>query len=302
MATWHPAPTLTPRRLTKNGLGLSRNLGLALCVVLAAGCASAPPSASSAPSANAQDPWEPLNRKIFAFNEGLDQAVTKPVAQAYVKVTPYPVRLPISNFFNNLQDGWSTVNLALQLRPQPFLQSLFRFTFNTFWGFGGLINLADDMGLERNPQDFGKTLGRWGVGAGPYMVLPILGASTLRDTAGVPVDLHYSLLQHEVKHIPSRNSLYALQLVDKRASLLAAGQILDEAALDKYAFMRNAYLQKRHSEINTLRGVQDDEAEDDDAAFSAAGTQRALAPALQEVPRYGWERVPTQHLWNASSR
>ena len=217
-----------------------------LATLQLAGCASAP-------QRNPEDPLEPFNRSMFAFNEGLDKAIAKPVAQGYQNLTPYPVRLHVGNFFNNLQDGWTVVNNALQLRPMAFAESFFRFGFNTFWGMGGFVNVADSMGLPREQQDFGKTLGRWGVPSGPYVVLPVLGASTVRDSAGLVVDLDADLLHQGIDHIPSRNSLYALRLVDKRAKLLAAGNILEEAALDKYAFMRNAYLQKRRSDIDALR-------------------------------------------------
>ena len=217
-----------------------------LATLQLAGCASAPQH-------NPEDPLEPFNRSMFAFNEGLDKAIAKPVAQGYQNLTPYPVRLHVGNFFNNLQDGWTVVNNALQLRPMAFAESFFRFGFNTFLGMGGFVNVADSMGLPREQQDFGKTLGRWGVLSGPYVVLPVLGASTVRDSAGLVVDLDADLLHQGIDHIPSRNSLYALRLVDKRANLLAAGNILEEAALDKYAFMRNAYLQKRRSDIDALR-------------------------------------------------
>lgn len=217
-----------------------------LATLQLAGCASAP-------QRNPEDPLEPFNRSMFAFNEGLDKAIAKPVAQGYQNLTPYPVRLHVGNFFNNLQDGWTVVNNALQLRPMAFAESFFRFGFNTFLGMGGFVNVADSMGLAREQQDFGKTLGRWGVPSGPYVVLPVLGASTVRDSAGLVVDLDADLLHQGIDHIPSRNSLYALRLVDKRANLLAAGNILEEAALDKYAFMRNAYLQKRRSDIDALR-------------------------------------------------
>lgn len=221
-------------------------ISMALLLLGLAACASGP-------QRNPEDPLEPFNRSMFAFNEGLDKAVAKPAAQGYQTIAPYPVRMHISNFFNNLQDGWTVVNNALQLRPQAFAESFFRFSFNTFIGMGGFVNVADSMGLARDQQDFGKTLGRYGVPPGPYVVLPVLGASTVRDSAGLAVDVHYDLINHEVEHIPSRNSLYALELVDKRANLLAAGSILDGASLDKYAFMRNAYLQKRRSDIDTLR-------------------------------------------------
>ena len=205
-----------------------------LATLQLAGCASAP-------QRNPEDPLEPFNRSMFAFNEGLDKAIAKPVAQGYQNLTPYPVRLHVGNFFNNLQDGWTVVNNALQLRPMAFAESFFRFGFNTFLGMGGFVNVADSMGLAREQQDFGKTLGRWGVPSGPYVVLPVLGASTVRDSAGLVVDLDADLLHQEIG------------LVDKRANLLAAGNILEEAALDKYAFMRTAYLQKRRSDIDALR-------------------------------------------------
>ena len=229
-------------------------VALALIVLGLASCASGP-------QRNPEDPLEPLNRSMFALNEGLDKAVAKPIAQGYQTLTPYPVRLHIGNFFNNLQDGWTVVNNALQLRPAAFAESFFRFSFNTFLGMGGFVNVADSMGLAREPQDFGKTLGRWGVPPGPYVVLPVWGASTVRDSAGLLVDIEADLVQQKTDHIPSRNSLYALRLVDKRANLLAAGNILEEAALDKYAFMRNAYLQKRRSDIDNLqrrKAVDDD--------------------------------------------
>lgn len=199
------------------------------------------------------DPLEPLNRKVYAFNDGLDTYIARPLANAYSHITPAPIRQYGSNFFNNLEDVWSTVNHALQLRPKHFFESAFRVSMNTFLGFGGFINIADDMGLERDTQDLGKTLGRWGASSGPYLVLPVFGASSLRDGLGKIGDAHYSLIS-QTDHVPSRNSLYALDLLDTRTSLLEAGNLLEEAALDKYAFTRNAYLQKRAYEIAQIRG------------------------------------------------
>ncbi len=224
-----------------------------LASLLGAGCASTP-------GRDAVDPWEPFNRKMYSFNESLDKNIAKPVAIAYEKVTPQPVRLHVGNFFNNVEDGWSVVNHALQFKGEAFLESLFRFSFNTFFGMGGLVNVAGEMGFERNKQDFGKTLGRWGVPPGPYLVLPVMGPSTLRDTAVLPLENNYDLVRN-IDHIRTRNSLGVLRLVDKRANLLVATSLLDKAALDKYTFMRNAYMQKRSSEIDTLRGkaAADDE-------------------------------------------
>ena len=256
-------------------------ISMALLLLGLAACASGP-------QRNPEDPLEPFNRSMFAFNEGLDKAVAKPAAQGYQTIAPYPVRMHISNFFNNLQDGWTVVNNALQLRPQAFAESFFRFSFNTFIGMGGFVNVADSMGLARDQQDFGKTLGRYGVPPGPYVVLPVLGASTVRDSAGLVVDLEADLLRHEVQHIPSRNSLYALRLIDKRANLLAAGNILEEAAVDKYAFMRNAYLQKRRSDIDTLRHKK---AADDDYFDSLPYDAAPDAPS--DAPPDAPETAPT---------
>ena len=253
-------------------------ISMALLLLGLAACASGP-------QRNPEDPLEPFNRSMFAFNEGLDKAVAKPAAQGYQTIAPYPVRMHISNFFNNLQDGWTVVNNALQLRPEAFLQSAFRFGFNTLWGMGGFVNIADDMGFTRDPQDFGKTLGRWGVSPGPYIVLPVLGPSTLRDSAGLAVDVHYDLINHEVEHIPSRNSPYTLELVDKRANLLAAGSILDGASLDKYAFSRNAYMQKRRSDIDALRMKKEADADyydaQDDWKADASTAEPAASPEAQ---------------------
>lgn len=254
---------------------------------------------ASGPQRNTEDPLEPFNRSMFAFNEGLDKAVAKPIAQGYQVVTPYPVRLHVSNFFNNLQDGWTVVNNALQLRPMAFAESFFRFSFNTVFGMGGFVNVADSMGLARDPQDFGKTMGRWGVPAGPYVVLPVLGASTVRDSAGLVVDLEADLVKQGSNHIPSRNSMYALRLVDKRANFLAAGNVLEEAALDKYAFMRNAYLQKRQSEIDALRNTPSayDNSADDDGYSSSQLPASSASSASADTIASDTTAAPGSHAW-----
>ncbi len=206
-----------------------------LALALLQGCATGP---------NPRDPFEPFNRSVSRFNEGLDEAIVKPVAQAYQDVLPSPVRTGVSNFFNNLSDVWSMVNNLLQGRPQAAGDSLMRFSINTTMGLGGVLDWASDMGIERHREDFGKTLGRWGVDTGPYLVLPILGPSTVRDTAALTVDTRGDLVNH-VHDVSARNSLYVLRAVDLRASLLRAGEVLDQAALDKYSFTRDAYLQRR---------------------------------------------------------
>lgn len=239
-----PAPSLLA--------GWQRVLALGLVLVLLglAGCASGP-------HANPKDPIEPFNRGVQRFNDGVDEAVLKPVATVYRDVTPDLVRTGVSNFFANLQDLWSSVNAALQLRPQEAVENFMRFSFNTFLGLGGVLDIASEMQIERTTLDFGQTLGRWGVPPGPYLVLPFMGPSTVRDTVGVVLVSSGDLIGG-VEHIPSRNSLYALRIVEARANLLRAGFMLDQAALDKYSFTRDAYLQRRESQIRALTGREDE--------------------------------------------
>lgn len=210
---------------------------LALGAGTLAGCATGP-------TADPRDPLEPFNRSMISFNETVDKAVLKPVATAYTEVLPSPVRTGVNNFFANLGDAWSFVNNVLQLRAEPALNSLVRFNVNTFFGLGGVLDIATDMRIERSKQDFGLTLARWGMPSGPYLVLPLLGPSTVRDTAALPADW-YGDLARQVDPVSDRNMLYALRIVDTRASLLNAGNVLEGAALDKYSFTRDAYLQMR---------------------------------------------------------
>ena len=209
------------------------------CVVLA-GCAAVPEGQARHP----QDPWEGYNRSMMAFNDTVDDAVFKPVATAYKTVTPQPMRTGVTNFFSNVGDLWSMVNYVLQGRGEQAYNHMVRFTTNTVFGLGGVLDVASEMRIDRYKQDFGLTLGRWGVPTGPYFVLPILGPSTVRDTLALPVDLRGNLLR-EVTPVSARNSLYALRIVDTRANLLRAESVLDDAALDKYSFTRDVYMQLR---------------------------------------------------------
>lgn len=218
--------------------------GLAALVVMAAGCATRPAGIS----ANPADPFEPFNRSVSNFNEAVDNAVVKPVAQVYVKVLPSLVRTGVSNFFGNLGEVWNFANSVMQLKAQRSAETFMRFNVNTFFGLGGLLDIATEAGIDRHSEDFGQTLGRWGVPPGPYVVLPILGPSTVRDTAAFPVDRFGDAFRY-VPNIEARNSLTALRLVDLRSSYLRAGQLLDDAALDKYSFTRDAWLQKRRSDV-----------------------------------------------------
>jgi phospholipid-binding lipoprotein MlaA len=195
------------------------------------------------------DPLEPMNRKVFAFNEGVDKVVLKPVAKAYQAVVPSPIRTGVSNFFSNIKDPWSAVNLMLQGRVKEGFSDVGRFATNTVVGVLGFVDVATGWGMPRHGKDFGQTLGVWGVDTGAYLVLPLLGPSDLRDTAALPLDAlgHGQTLIHDV---PVRNSLTVLQALDKRAGLLQAGDLLDDIALDKYLFMRDAFLQRRRSLVH----------------------------------------------------
>jgi len=215
-------------------------LGVALSGLLAlGGCASGP-------NAKPQDPLEPLNRGIYRFNDSVDRTVLKPVATAYRDYTPSPLRTGVNNFFGNLRDVWSGFNALLQARPADAGENFARVGVNTLLGLGGVLDIASEMGLERTTLDFGLTLGHWGVPDGPYLVLPILGPSTLRDTVALKADFAADPVG-AVGHVPSRNELRVLRVVDQRAGLLSAGELIEQAALDPYGFMRDAYLQRRHS-------------------------------------------------------
>jgi len=170
----------------------------------------------------------------------------KPVAEGYRAVVPELARTGVSNVFGNVGDVWSAFNNLLQGKGQAAATMVFRVGTNTLFGIGGLFDVASDLGMERQSEDFGQTLGRWGVGAGPYLVLPLLGPSSLRDTAALPLDLSVGVGAYTDNRRVT-NSLSALQLVNTRANLLSAGKVLDDIALDKYVFIRDAYLSRRRN-------------------------------------------------------
>jgi phospholipid-binding lipoprotein MlaA len=234
-----------------NRLSIRAGLCLALgAMLLMGGCAIGP-------TADRRDPMEPLNRGVFHFNDAVDRAVVKPVATVYRDALPSPVRVGVTNFFNNLQDAWSAVNNALQGKGQAAGSSLMRFEVNTFLGLGGVLDIASEMQIERSSEDFGQTLGRWGVGSGPYVVLPLLGPSTVRDTVALVVDSKGNLLSNVA--VPERNSAKAVDLLDRRSRLLGATDMLDQVALDPYTFTRDSFLQRRRSQI--FDGYPPDEGE-----------------------------------------
>lgn len=215
---------------------------LVLSLAVLAGCATGP-------TADPRDPLEPFNRGMYQFNDAVDRALLKPVATVYRDVLPSPVRTGVTNFFANLQDAWSVVNNALQLKGEAAGNSFMRFGVNTFLGLGGVLDIASEMQIERQTEDFGQTLGYWGMGSGPYLVLPLMGPSTVRDTAALPVDAQGNLVSG-VNDVSTRNSLTALNLLNQRSRLLAATAMLDQVALDPYTFTRDAHLQRRLNDVH----------------------------------------------------
>jgi phospholipid-binding lipoprotein MlaA len=202
---------------------------------------------------NPRDPFEATNRVVFDVNDGFDKAVLKPVAQAYRAVLPQPVRTGVRNFFGNLQDPWHGINNLLQGKVEDGLTDWFRFATNSTIGLGGVMDVASTMRMTKHNEDFGQTLGVWGFESGPYLVLPLFGPSTVRDGLGLIVDAYgfggfwLPRLIDPPHRVAWRNSLSALDLVSFRAGALEAESIFETAALDRYSFMRDAYLQRRQN-------------------------------------------------------
>jgi len=195
---------------------------------------------------NPRDPLEPLNRAMFSFNDTIDEAVTKPVARGYRAVLPGFVRSGVSNFFSNVEDVWICINDLLQGKFQRGLDDFGRVLFNSTFGIAGVFDFASDVGLPKNNEDFGQTLGWWGVGSGSYLVLPILGPSTVRDGLAFLVDTQADFVWR-IDDVSSRNTAVGVRFVGRRAELLDATSIIEQAALDKYTFVREAWLQRRRS-------------------------------------------------------
>jgi phospholipid-binding lipoprotein MlaA len=202
-----------------------------------------------ATSGNSKDPIEGFNRAMYGFNEALDTVLIKPVAQGYDAVLPTPVRTGVTNFFGNIADLFIGVNNLLQGKPSQAASDLGRVLVNSTIGVLGVIDWASDMGMEKHEEDFGQTFGRWGAGDGAYVVLPIFGPRTVRDTAGLVLDVAADPVAN-IDHVPTRNTLLALRLVDTRADLLPADKVIEEAALDKYSYVRDGYLQRRRNLIH----------------------------------------------------
>lgn len=209
----------------------------------------AAPSESSRRARAGSDPFEPFNRAIFSFNDAVDAAVLEPVARAWKEAVPALVRQGVRNVFGNVEDAWSAVNHLLQGKGQDGVEMTVRFVANTTLGLGGLLDVAGEMGLERRSEDFGQTLGRWGLPAGPYVVLPFLGPRSVRDGAAWTLDRQASLANVAAEGARSWG-LSAVELVQTRSDLLAAQALLGQVALDRYTFVRDAYLARRHSLVH----------------------------------------------------
>lgn len=207
-----------------------------------------------ATSNNPNDPLEGFNRAMFSFNDTVDKVALKPAAQAYQFVLPEFVQTGIGNFFGNIGDVWSAVNQLLQGRIETGVTSIMRVAVNTTFGLGGVLDVSTEARLTKQKSDFGQTLGKWGVGSGPYVVLPLFGPSTLRDTAALPADAYGDLWTYK-RPVRWRNVGSAIRIVDKRAQLLDATNLLEDVALDKYDFVRDTYLQSRQAQID---GNKDD--------------------------------------------
>lgn len=218
-----------------------RRVRTALSAVIALLCIC---SQALAAQPDPRDPLESFNRAVYSFNDGLDRVVVKPVATAYVKVTPHWMRKGVTNFFGNLGDVWYSVNNALTLKSQATSDSVGRVMINSTVGLLGFIDVASEMNIDKHPADFGLTLGRWGVSPGPYVVVPVLGPYTLRELVAWPVDYQGNLVSR-VQDVPTRDGLTVLNVIDLRASYLKAGEVIDGAALDAYSFTRDSYFQRQ---------------------------------------------------------
>lgn len=242
--------------------------GIFLAVALS-GCAS---------QAN-KDPLEGFNRGVYKFNDTADKAVLKPIAGAYKAVVPDPLRTGVHNFFNNLETFVSLINDLLQFKFSHAMNDAGRFVINSTFGIAGLIDVASKDGIEMRKEDFGQTLGFWGVGNGAYIVLPLLGPSTLRDTAGLAVDTAYFDPITYIDDVRTANQLRIVDYIDTRSQYLPASDLLDDAALDPYSFMRDAYLQRRASHV--ADGAQQEESDFYDEEYTGPADNAAdpAAPA-----------------------
>jgi len=262
-----------PSRLRQISLWAVVVLGLAGL----AGCVTLPPNAGQDP----RDPWEKFNRNVFAFNDGFDAAILRPVAELWAKL-PDGVRDCFSNAFANLRGPSTAINNTLQGKPAEGLSDLGRFAINTTVGIVGCFDIASKLGLEQHREDFGQTLGVWGFGPGPYLVIPIFGASDVRDAVGIFGVEPFLDLNFYIDYPTIEYTVFALRIVNERAELLPADRLVREAALDRYTFIRDGYLQRRRSLIydgNPPREPDEEEPEGDEPKTAAPTTVPASGGA-----------------------
>ncbi len=267
------------RFLRRRGLG-----AIVLAAAMLAGCAS---------TATPGDPLEGYNRAMFAFNEQVDKVALEPAARAYESVVPVPLRTGVGNFFGNLADPWIGLNNLLQGKVAESLGDFMRFAFNSTWGLFGVLDIAGEAGLAKHDEDLGQTLGRWGVGEGAYIVLPFFGPRTVRDALALPADLEGDS-PLRIGHVPTRNTLTGVRIIHTRHTLLGAERTLEEATLDKYAYVRDFYLEQRRYKVSD--GKQERVYEDfDDLSASPLGDRIDVAAVAAvtrlELARFGASAV-----------
>jgi phospholipid-binding lipoprotein MlaA len=261
----------------------------ALLLPLVVGCATGG-------AANPRDPLEPFNRAVYQFNDTVDSYALKPVAQGYQKYVPLTVQLVVTSFFSNFEDLYTGANNLLQAKPRDALVDVTRFVVNSTLGFAGFADVASAIGMPKHSEDFGQTLGRWGVPSGPYLVIPLLGPSTIRDAPARAVDIYASPTSQIFSDVPVRNSMFGLRLVSDRASLLEAEKVILGAALDPYSLIRDGWLQRRRNaiydgdppEVPPLEddsGYSDDSPYPDDSGYLEEREKRRKAKAAGEPPR-----------------
>jgi phospholipid-binding lipoprotein MlaA len=251
-----------------------RPLFLLVSLLLLVGCAS------TSPHANPKDPYEGFNRSMYKFNDTLDRAILKPVAQGYNSAMPTSGKKMVHNFFANIDDIFVTANDLLQFKFKQATHDFTRVWVNTIFGVFGLFDVAHN--LEKHNEDFGQTLGHWGLNSGPYIVLPLLGPSSVRDGVGAAVDSYYGLIEN-IEDVPVRNTLYGVSKIDQRAQLLQAEEVIEGNVTDRYSFIRDAYMMRRQSLVydgDPPREKYDDE--DDEADEPAAPKETKEPPQLPD--------------------
>ncbi len=270
-----------------------RSIALLALAVSLTGCASM----------GEKDPYEKFNRSMFTFNDAVDRNALKPAATAYKAVLPSFVQTGVNNFFFNLADVWSSANNLMQGKGERGLSDFTRVLINSTFGLAGVIDIASDAGLQRHSEDFGQTLGYWGVPPGPYVMLPLLGPSTLRDTAGLPVDIAADPWGYGISS-RARNIGTVVRVIDQRAVLLDASNILEGAALDRYEFIRDGYLQQRKSKVfdgeGSRKEAKEARKEDSDAVPDAKAI--AAAYADDEDPKDAAKEAPKDAEKDASKQ